>query len=243
MKLNKTRDYDKFQFINGNRNLNLTHLKHLENAILSENLLAANPIIVTKNWEIIDGQHRLTVAKNNNLDIYYLEVEGQSSLQQIQMLNANQKNWSMEDYINSNIALGNEDYKILKDFMEMYNFPVSIAINLIGGVNAKMDANKKDNMKNFKDGNFKVKSLKKGIQMAEDLMLLKPKTKDNAWKDRELIRALQVAFKKVPSKQLIKRILSSSQYITRQFGMKEYLRTLEDVYNFRLTEKNKIRFY
>src|SRR3990167_6910002 len=127
MKVYKTTEYDQFKTITGNRNLNKTHLTRLTNSIISKNMMEVNPVIVNEEMEVIDGQHRLEVAKQNNLPVYYTKVNSHSSLREVQLLNANLKGWTLQDYMNSYISLGNRDYKILQDFIDRYEIPTMIA--------------------------------------------------------------------------------------------------------------------
>ena len=241
MKIDKTNNYDQFSLILGNRQLNPTHLKHLEASILKKNMLDVNPIIVNDDNEIVDGQHRLEVARRNNLTIYYARVNSNSSLPEVQLLNANLRNWTMQDYLNSYIELGNDDYVKLKEFCDFYQLPISVSMHLLSGKTATHAI--QEFVHTFKEGKFKVVGLKKAIDMAEKLMLVKPYVEGPAWKDREFLRALQLALKKVGSKRLIKKLSTSGFKIHRQLGTKEYLRVLEDIYNHRLREESKIRFF
>ena len=52
----QTNDYDIFQHIDGNRNVNKLHLKRLKESIHEEYIPV--PIVVNSKYQIIDGQHR-----------------------------------------------------------------------------------------------------------------------------------------------------------------------------------------
>ncbi len=241
MQINKTTDYKKFGTINGNRNINQTHLKHLAASILQHNMLEANPIIVNSKMEVIDGQHRLEVARSNNLPIYYTTLPNGVNLVEVQLLNANLKAWSMNDYLESYIALGNHDYQILKDFCEMYQLPISISAPLLVG--AKTTKRDSENIQVFKMGQFKVKRLKQAMVLAENLNSVKPYVEGAIWRDRNFLSALQSAFEIVGTKKFLKKLVKSPVKLRRQIGVKEYLRSLEDMYNWKLRESNQIRFF
>lgn len=133
-----TTTYDMFKIIKGNRNIYPSHVADLTLSITQENLLAQNPILVNEKMEIIDGQHRLEVAKNNKLEIFYLVIPG-TSIDQVIMLNAHKKSWNAKDYIDSYVSRGKEDYIWLKNFMDDYQLTVTQAvIFMVGGENSHL---------------------------------------------------------------------------------------------------------
>ena len=70
----KTKEYDKFKNIKGNRRLNARNYIKLMRSMSEEQLII--PIICNENYEIIDGQHRYNSAKELGLDLYYFIVPG-----------------------------------------------------------------------------------------------------------------------------------------------------------------------
>lgn len=238
--MNKTKDYDMFDKVKGNREVNEPHLKRLQESILENNLLFANPIIVSGDYAVIDGQHRLEVARKNNLDIYYIIVPDKEALKVVKKLNTRVKSWSLGNFIDSNIELGIVDYQILKDFSKKYGITPSIAADLLQGKTSGYTRSHAS--AELKEGNFKIKGLTGAIKLADALVLVRPYV-GNAWKDRAFLKALQLAFKVVGSKKMVKRLSTSPLKIVRQAGVKEYLRNLEEIYNHHLTEASRVRFF
>ncbi len=132
MEITKTTDYSQFKTIQGNRNLNQRHLAELTISIMSKNMLDRNPIIVNDKMEIVDGQHRFEVAKNNNLPIYYLVMPG-AHIEEVVRLNATNKAWNSKDYIESFAVRGNKDYIWLLEFVRDYDLSVSQALIFLYG--------------------------------------------------------------------------------------------------------------
>lgn len=130
--IQSTKNYDKFKLIQGNRNVIPGHVGRLTNSILRHNMLAQNPIIVNEKFEVIDGQHRLEVARNNQLDVYYLIIPG-AHFTEIIALNANNRPWVSKDYVNSYASQGKPDYLWLIEFMDTYGISVTEAICFIFG--------------------------------------------------------------------------------------------------------------
>ena len=127
-----TTDYGMFKTIKGNRELHKTHLAKLTVSIIRKNMLSSNPILVNEEMAIIDGQHRLEIAKQNKLQVYYIIVPT-GSISDVIALNANKKVWNMLDYINSYAIRGNDHYIWLKQMMEDYSITATQASILTFG--------------------------------------------------------------------------------------------------------------
>lgn len=130
--IQKTKDYKKFDLIAGNRNLIPGHIAKLTTSILQRNMLPQNPIIVNERFQVIDGQHRLEVAKNNDLDVFYIVVPG-ARLDEIIALNSNNRVWNNMDYINSYASQGDESFIWLKQFIEDYAISTTQALTFLFG--------------------------------------------------------------------------------------------------------------
>ncbi len=62
--IRNTYDYGKFKLIGINRIVDKKHATTIAEAILFRNLLHLFPIIVNTDWEVMDGQHRLSAVKH-----------------------------------------------------------------------------------------------------------------------------------------------------------------------------------
>lgn len=96
--LQKTKNYSLFKIINGNRTLDSKHVNNLIESIKKSNLLALRPILVDKDFYVVDGQHRLEAAKVLDLDIYYFQIKNENHSEMV-ILNQNNKNWKLEDFL------------------------------------------------------------------------------------------------------------------------------------------------
>jgi hypothetical protein len=97
MQINATTNYDLFTLLDYNRPCN--DISQLERNILQCNKLEMSPIIVDKNFNIIDGQHRYLVAKKNNLILYYRIDPNASCENDIITYNKASKTWTIDDYV------------------------------------------------------------------------------------------------------------------------------------------------
>lgn len=116
LQIHSTADLSVFKILEGNRNINLGNVERLVKSI-EENGFLQLPIIVNENYEVIDGQHRLMAARKLNSIIYYHKVNNYD-LKTAIVLNRNQSNWSISDYIKSYCDLGYKDYILLQQFYE-----------------------------------------------------------------------------------------------------------------------------
>lgn len=117
--INQTYDYDRFKTLEGNRNINKANVERLKKSMRENYLLC--PIIVNKDWMIIDGQHRHQACKELNYPLYYFMCKGYG-LNEVQKLNTNQKNWTNVDYLQSYCELGHSDYLEVRNFWRRNKF-------------------------------------------------------------------------------------------------------------------------
>jgi hypothetical protein len=135
MEIQHTKNYEIFQKMEGNRHLDTKHLRKLRASIQRENQLAIHPIIVNKQMSVIDGQHRLEVAKELGLDIFYIKSENVSDIHLIEG-NVNQKSWEVENFIDYfAIKEKKSDYIKLKELIKLTSLkPKAILSLMIGAI-------------------------------------------------------------------------------------------------------------
>lgn len=132
--IQKTTDYQIFKRMDGNRNLDRFHLKKLSSAIERDNQLNVHPIIVNKDFYIIDGQHRLEVAKSLGIEIFYIQSETVTDLHVIEG-NVNQKGFEVDNYIDYfAIKERNPVYIELKGMLKSTGLKPKALLTLILGV-------------------------------------------------------------------------------------------------------------
>ncbi len=137
--INKTRDYSIFKKHEANRKLDDLALKKLENSIKFKNMLNIRPIIVNNKMEIIDGQHRLEIAKRLSLDIFYT-IDNNSDDNDIILLNNNQTRWTQKDYLNYYVNKNSKEYIKMNDFMRSLNIiDPNICLYLVGNKGGSKD--------------------------------------------------------------------------------------------------------
>ena len=117
--IQKTKNYELFKCLKGNRNIMLQKVNNLAESIAIKNLLYLNPIIVNSDMEIIDGQHRFMACKKLDIEVPFIMED--LNLRDVQILNNNKTNWADSDYINSYCQLGNINYINLRNFLKKHN--------------------------------------------------------------------------------------------------------------------------
>jgi len=137
MEIYKTMDYSLFKFVKGNRDID--HYKNVAKSIEKIDLTPYNPIIVTKRYEILDGQNRFMACKELGKPIYYLVCSINATVGDIiHGLNTTQRNWRMEDYVQSWVDLGNERAVDFVKWVECYGFDdkhYGVAAKVYSGIN------------------------------------------------------------------------------------------------------------
>ena len=128
----KTRNYNQFKFAPWNRNINEKTLRKIDKDV-KKNGWKVHPILVNKNFEIIDGQHRLIYAQKHNLPVYYVAIDDLTYKDCVSMNNS-RSSWQINDYIKLYVSQGNKNYIKLQSLLKEFNFAnPSTIISLIVG--------------------------------------------------------------------------------------------------------------
>lgn len=236
MNVIKTTDYDLFKGVLGNRELNRAHIVNLSESISRHNMLEQNPIIVNKKMEVIDGQHRLSAARELGLPIFYTIVN-HAGIEDIQRLNTAAKPWDPKDYLNSYIALGKEPYIIFNDFIVSHNLSIRQGLQLLKG-----DDSGESYTKAFKRGllEFSEEDLKNAENKAQLREELTKYFIDTGYNRAPFFRAIHYLYKMGLSEDLVKKIRVSQQPLRSHTRLRDYVRDFEDILNWRRTQKEHV---
>lgn len=149
-KIYRTKDYSKFKILKCNRSISALHLKRLKESLIQTNQLKLHPIIVTSDFEVIDGQHRLEAAQQLDLSIYYIISEDVKRNHIIEC-NANQKPFDLQDYIRFSVEeTKNKDYIRLRDLLIKTGLKTKSLLNLL------FVKTSNEMIRRLKTGNFKL---------------------------------------------------------------------------------------
>lgn len=172
----RTTDYGQFKIMHDNRNVNTLHVQRLIESFKQKHLVS--PIIVNERKEVIDGQHRLLASQETGLPVYYMILKGYG-IEEVQIYNTNQKNWSKVDYLKMYVSEGRKAYIELQKFMEDFpEFGIQAAERLVtlspyakrqGRLNGQ-----RAQMKDFEEGRLSVPNITKSYQLARKIYEFKP---------------------------------------------------------------------
>lgn len=227
-----TTEYDVFKRLPGNRSVDPLHVANLVKAMEEEYIFS--PILVNQEFEVLDGQHRLEAHKRLGLPVPFFWGEV-GDLSTVQRMNNSQKGWTNDDYANSYIEKGIQDYVTYKWFKDSFKMPHMICVILLNG------GEQRGLSKLFKGGEFKVKNLELAKQKAAVLSTLSKYF--THWKDAGFLRALTTAMNKkgFDIQQFIHKVAMNSTMLVPCVSTDQYLQLIEEIYNFRSTKKIPVR--
>ena len=233
-KIYKTDDLAQFKYVKGNRSIHEPWVRKLAELIKEKDLQM--PIIVDENMRVQDGQHRLEAYKLCGFPITYI-IKDQFELDDVRALNANNKKWTLTDYLMSHVKLGNKEYQLLEWFVKTYNFPVLACCSMLNGkgyVDHKI-------VGDFKKGEFKIKDLEWGKTQARRLLWIGEFFQ--YYKKRNFIDACLSVFqnKTFNWKLFKKRLENNSAKLKNQGSRNDFIVNIERIYNTGTADKNKIR--
>lgn len=234
--MNKTREYSKFHYVKGNRPIDPNHVKRLAESIREKNLLHLNPVLVTSQMHVIDGQHRIEAAKQLKVEVYY-EVSDEITKSDMSRLNRNKKNWTITDYINYYCEEGYQIYIRFRDFArENHQFKLSSLLKIVipndgfgykqSVQNGEMNISNMDNAKKIVGVITKINNLPYDFKFIYDSRF-----------PLAIKKCLQTP--KFNIDNLIEKIKTNPRRFVKCSTTEEYLELIEEIYNFHLSE-NKI---
>ena len=242
----RTSNYSIFKRLQGNRPLNMIHVKRLEESIKKNGMLEVD-IIVNRDWEVIDGQNRLEAAKNARVPVYF-KIKPDYGLREAQILNENVKVWRKVDYLDSYCELGFTEYVEFKKFTEAYkkdfNFSSCEALIRLRSTTKQSTLDgERVPAKYFESGELKIVDIQKSRKYANAIKEIKPYFEgyNNSVFVRTMIFMLNhenynhYEFKA----KLQLRGAPSLEYCKT---MAQYKLLIEDIFNYKRSDKVNLRY-
>jgi hypothetical protein len=234
-----TTDYDRFVILDTNRSINPGHAETLKQAFEEHgNLTAVQPLIVNERMEVIDGQHRLTAARELGVPVFYRVIEG-LRISDARTMNILHRGWTIKDWADSYAASGNVNYQRFLALLEAHELPMSIVLYAVRGYKAS------GAFKQFRDGELVITS----EAMAEATKRLDMIAELAEMNSLASVSNFAVAYMQALSnegfdhKLFMQRLERVPFLLTRQAGVPEYLQTIENIYNYNLVAKNRMRLF
>lgn len=243
VKVYRTKNYDIFKDVTGNRIVDQAHLSNLEQSVKERNWLANEPGMVNEEGNLIDGQHRLRVARARNEWFYFTVGEGANEKDVI-LLNTNSKNWQIGEWLNYYIANNYKDYIKLEQFSRKHELSIgnSAALLSLRPGSSKVAMSRKA----FRSGNFQITD----IDLAEELVAWVKKFEKFCSSPKIAIRRdfIQAVWRLMRNEEVFiddvyQKLSFGGQKIFLVTSDLEYLRQFEDIYNTNIPERNRVRLY
>lgn len=232
-----TTNYDQFILLDANRDQNRGHIEAIKRAFEEVgNLTMVQPILVNERYQIIDGQHRFIACKELGVPIYFTMQPG-LTVKDARSMNILHRAWRLDDFARSYAEGGDPNYRKFLELAEDYDFSYSVimAYALGGETKGAFVA--------FRRGDFVLSDVPatraKLDKLAEAVEILDNKDKNFAY---AYLKAMQVGG--FDQERMLRKLAQVGEQIVRRFGsMNEYLRALEEVYNYQISDRNRLRLY
>lgn len=184
-----TSDYSKFNFFSENREIKSFHVKRLKQSIAEKNLLHCNPILVNKDFYILDGQNRFYAARELGVPIYY-KFEDFLQLEDIIQMNITALKWGMEDYLHFHVQNQKPAYITLNRILKAHKYiSLPVLLRLLCNHTRAQDEFKRGYFR-FEKGTAEIEQLCAKMDMVIDFL----KNKIVSQKGHEFIRSRTFAY-------------------------------------------------
>lgn len=242
-KIEKTRNYDQFKFLEGNREINELHLKRLTTSMKQELLFTL--IYVNEMMEIIDGQHRFLALKNLGHAIYYLVLYGYRD-RHVQIYNTNSNNWKKEDYLQSYVEKGLNNYIIFNKFMDEYpDFGFQSCERILTQLRNEKSTSFMGvgvSKKSFEKGELEIPNLEESYEIANKMMLIKPYYRN--YHRSSFVSSMLGIFEcpEYDHKEFLRKLQLQPKALVDCISITQYRELVESIYNYRRGKKVNLRF-
>ena len=223
----KTKDYSIFKFSKANRPLSEQNVLKIMRSFQEFGFMEGRDVIIDNDNVVVDGQHRIEACKRLGIEVNYVVSNGNAIAKTIALNNC-QKQWTIEDYINSYAAQGFDFYRRLINFNQKYNLGFSTSLDVF--IQNPMHVSQK-----IKQGsNFTVNTQSDDI--AEFILSC---NKVPFFRSKYFARSIVYLFKKANKKQL-EYIKLNILSVPQQPNTQQYLTVYENMLNHKKRGNNRI---
>jgi hypothetical protein len=238
-----TSDLSIFKNLEFNREIE-TRVKNIVHSMIHDGLKYC-PIIVNRDFDVIDGKHRLHAAGLAGKGIYYIIDESCKTIEESEetmiILNTNTNSWSKFMFLDHYTKKGVKSYVLLTKFKKEFpSFSLTDCMMLLNNNSNYPSQYDRD----FENGKWKIKSYEIGQTWAEFITSIKPFFPDG-YNRAIFIRTMITILSKYPDFST-ERFLHKSSVCSYKFVIqgdrRSYIRMIEDVYNFKVKDEQKLYF-
>lgn len=222
-----TNDYDKFQFYEKNREIDYNHCeKKIQESLLLHGWLKAFPMIVDKDYQIRDGQHRFIAARKLGIDIPVVFVDKFDDEDMFGINNAS-KRWTYKDFLHYHKQKGDKNATILYDLLKEYKLSVRFIFEL-AHLNFHMVT-----MSEAKFRDFNRRELENKIALINEIV-------DKIKIKSERLQCALITLVEHPQynhKRFLDKLSYQLDRVHRCNTVAAYIEMFQDIYNYRNTNK------
>ena len=233
-----TNNYEIFKEMPGNRLVDEAHVKRLQKLMLTNgNLTSEFPIIVDKEGYVVDGQHRLAALKGLGWEIGY-RVEEAATIETVRAINQGNRNWSWRDLAYSYASRGNDNYNWFLSFIDQYGLRFSPALIIASGKRGGKDSALGD----FQRGELMIADKAKAHDTANQMVAIQRQT---GIYNNDFSFAL-ITIMRSPAydhERMMKKIRQQGEMLSERAKRGDYMRQLEEIYNFGFSEGSRSRLF
>lgn len=226
--IKKTKDYDKFQIFTYNRPVNAKLVKSIMDSIQKIGYMEAKPVLVDKDFNIIDGQHRFTACKNLDIPVPYVITDVDPKEAMVQ-LNARQAQWNSGNYIHMWADSGIKCYQHLINYDKNHGFGLPLSMVIVFKSDPALALIKKGHRFSINENAEKIGAFIKSCDMVP------------YHRTTHFVRAIVKLFTMTNEEQREK-IKASLISLPQQAKMADYMVAFENIVNKGVHNKNRVSF-
>jgi hypothetical protein len=234
----QTKNYGMFKFHNENRSIIHPHVNTLVRSMLSHGWVRGSIAVVDSSYNIIDGQHRILAAQIANVPVIYT-VDKKITTNEIGILNSHGRNWNIITHLERFVKLEYKHYMVLDRFMK--NFPDFRPTECTMLVRNGLGSAERET---FENGKFETKNMDLAYQWGRNVMSLKPYF-EKGYNKSIFVRAMIKVLSSKPEfhfDEFLHKVKMRPKSIFMCGTVDQYVQMIEDIYNYRRSEKINLRF-
>lgn len=231
----ETSDLSIFKFRVDNRSIKQGALRKIRKRMKDHGWEKGSYVLVNEKFEVIDGQHRLIVARELGVSVQYI-IERGAGFQMIKDRNTANNNWNIIDHLDGFVKTGNVHYVVLDRYMK--NFPELRPTECMMLTKNSISSSTRDV---FETGKFETKDMKLAYVWGHQIMSLKPyfeKYYNKSIFVRSLIRVFQNP--RFDFDEFLHRVKLRPTMLEPCGTVEKYLEMIEKIYNYRRGDGNKV---
>jgi hypothetical protein len=232
-KLMSTNDYARFELCPFNRSVAKTN--SLRESMKQHGFIPAYPIHCEAKGSrllIKAGHHRFEVARGLGIPVFYVVSDDTATIHELERAT---NRWTVNDYLESHVGAGYEDYARLKLYHERTGIPLGMCVSMLSGESAS-SCNK---LQDFKDGNFRISGEDHANQVSRIVVYCKSlDVQVNQNFIAAISRCLRV--EEFSGEAFLVKIERHKDAVKKCRTVKEQMQHFEEIYNYKSLHQHRL---